>query len=589
MAVLLFALLFPAGGPTAFSQAPDLAPGDWESRFQLSLRRVLEGGPPRYETDFVLADAIPLHMRRFTNYSGDLSGRYIDALSASAGLEGQPFPILENVLGRLLVLQQPDGHFGKPLSATGVADDDMAMMWGNGRLMVGLLEYYRLTRSPATLAAARRIGDFLLAAAPVFNSEPVRTSFSEGKFAVGYICWTQHIEGLVGLFRESGHQPYLELARQMAERTRREPFQHSHGFLTSLRGILELYRVTSEPVYLEQVEREWRGIIESGNRLASGAIPERLDDPHHRTEGCSEADWLRLNLELWDLTRDPRYLDEAELVLFNEFAFNQFATGDFGHHEFFPSRHSEFRPALSPLGYGAQSARAWWCCTPHGLRTFPEIFRRALRLHDSTLSVDLPTDGRVRSPGYEIRATSSLTRDGSVRIHVHRAAAPITALDVRTPGWAAGVRVQAGGRELNGNIVGGRMRFPILASEGSELTVTWLPATRRLVRETPGGTFLAFQHGPWLLAVDELASPFFFDEPYTDNRILVPASGDFRLEQASAGDLTMPSMPAASFWLPYRPGGYPQKVERALLHPLADRTWISGPGAWVFWFQTAQP
>jgi len=41
--------------------------------------------------------------------------------------------------------------------------------------------------------------------------------------------------------------------------------------------------------------------------------PERLlEDKYERDEGCAEADWLRLNLSLWRLTGQDRYLDAAE-------------------------------------------------------------------------------------------------------------------------------------------------------------------------------------------------------------------------------------------------------------------------------------
>ena len=65
------------------------------------------------------------------------------------------------------------------------------------------------------------------------------------------------------LYRVTGVARYRELAQQMAARVARHPAQHSHGFLSSLRGIVELYKVTGDQTYLEQAEREWKGIRES--------------------------------------------------------------------------------------------------------------------------------------------------------------------------------------------------------------------------------------------------------------------------------------------------------------------------------------
>lgn len=119
-----------------------------------------------------------------------------------------------------------------------------------------MLEHYRETPRPEVLQAARALGDFLIAVAPRFNDAAVEQTYSKGKFAVGYVCWTQNIEGLVALSRETKDRRYLELATRIAERTRRHPSQHSHGFLTSLRGILDLHLATGKQHYLDQVERE---------------------------------------------------------------------------------------------------------------------------------------------------------------------------------------------------------------------------------------------------------------------------------------------------------------------------------------------
>ena len=56
-------------------------------------------------------------------------------------------------------------------------DSDMATLWGNGRMLIGLLEYYGLTHRADALAAARKLGDFYVSAGPRFNSEQVRAAY----------------------------------------------------------------------------------------------------------------------------------------------------------------------------------------------------------------------------------------------------------------------------------------------------------------------------------------------------------------------------------------------------------------------------
>ena len=62
----------------------------------------------------------------------------------------------------------------------------MAVMWGNGRMLVGLLESYEATHDAKVLESARRLGDWLVAMAPLMNSAETLKLFNDGKAAVGY-------------------------------------------------------------------------------------------------------------------------------------------------------------------------------------------------------------------------------------------------------------------------------------------------------------------------------------------------------------------------------------------------------------------
>jgi DUF1680 family protein len=530
---------------------PGLA-GDWSARFDLTLHRVLQGGPPHFDDDFVVADAVPENTRRFTNFSGDVSGRYIGALSAAARHAGASFPELDRIVAKTLQLQKPDGHFGAPMSGNKVANDDMAMLWGNGRILIGLLEYHALSPHPEVLAAARRLGDFLVKQAPRLNSEDVRREYNGEKFAVGYICWTSNLEGLVELYRVTRDGRYLALAREIASRTDRHPSQHSHGFLSTVRGIVQLHRVTGEPAYLEQAKREWQGVIASGNVLLHGAVPEMFAPAVKRDEGCSEADWLRLSLELWQLTRDPECLRQAELTLFNEFAFNQFHTGDFGHH------------VLAADGIAPDFAHAWWCCTFHGLRALAALFDYGFHQSGGALVYDLPVDSRGEVPGLELRAESALERDGTVLVTVLRSDGAPHALLVRVPEWASEVK--------------GANPAPRLWKTGETVTLTYVLRTREVKQDGRTAIF----RGPWLLAVDEHASPGFFDEPYPENKVQWPAEPVKGAvpPTPSSGDF---SVPFAHLQIRYLPGGYPVQPGIALLRPMAEYTGGPDSNRLVFW------
>ncbi len=578
-----------AGPLLLFGLLGQLQAGDLTERFELTLERVLRGGPPAYTRELLLADVIPEDIRRFTNFSGDLSGRYVGALALASLHKGEAHGGLGTLVNEILGHQKPDGHFGDPMGLTEVADDDMARLWGNGRMLIGLLEYYRADRRPEVLEAARRIGDFLVSVAPRFNTRSVRRFFTEGRFATGYVCWTQNVEGLVELYRQTSDDRFLELARQLANRTSRHPSQHSHGFLSTLRGILELARATGDQRFLDQVEREWKGIVDSENLLVQGAIPEAFAPSIERDEGCSQADWLRLNLELWHETGASRYLEQAERTLFNEFFLNQFASGDFGHIR------------LRDTGVGAETARAWWCCTLHGLRAFPAVFDSVFRSDGEKLFYELPLDGEGSLEGLRVVAGSSLEQDGSIRLKIAASDGSRRTISIRVPKWVSKLEaqvppnVEVAGPQA-GPRAGPKRRYLSLTgvwTTGDEVVLDYRFRTR--LEPRPGHSdYAAVFHGPWLLAVDEASSPYFFDEPYLHNRVELSNLEDgSKAEQLPAG--VPVSTPAANFTVPvarrdieWIPAGYQDQRQHAMLRPVAERTASVRPARWEFWFRTQE-
>lgn len=550
-------------------------------RYRLAIDRVRGKGIPEYSRKLVLADAIPEAGRRFTEFSGDVSGRYIGALASVAADRKEEIPELRPLVAELCRLQKPQGYFGASFPAEGVSKQDMALLWGNGRLLIGLLEYARQSHDAQALATAKKLGDFVVRIAPELNSEKTRAQFESGAFAMGYICWTQIIEGLVELHRVTGTQQYRTVAEEMARRTERRPSEHSHGFLTSLRGVVDLYEASGDRTHLERAEREWRGVIDSGNLLTPGSIPEAWKPKAHRTEGCAEADWLRLSLRLWGLTGKHEYLEQAERTLFNEFAMNQFDTGDFGHRVV--SRTG------SPLGgtdEGGGTARAWWCCTLHGLRAFRDVRAHVFRAQGDRLSYDLPIEGTGEAGGCRFVAESALESAALVRMSVQAAGMKTVPLMVRKPAWAQAVRVTVNGAPLTAEIHDSYHIFSRTWKVGDRVEIRY--DMRPRMERVDGEARVTLWHGPWLLGIDEMRNPNFFDEPMNSNRLTVPLlpDGSAGLQKEGAPTTGPFSVAQARYRVSYLPGGYPMSPGTAMLSPVAEQTGFRST-AWEYTFQLA--
>jgi DUF1680 family protein len=549
-------LASPPDAPDAGQSNRHLLPtGSQRERFELTLNRVLHGDSPAYTDQFILADVRPIAERRFTEYSGDISGRYIGALASSARIFAIEAPGLDALVDEVIVSQKPDGYFGSAFHYDKPTDTDMALLWGNGRLLVGLLEYYQLRQAKPVLAACARIGDFLVRVGPLMLSKEIRDAFGAQHFASSYICWTQQTEGLARLYRATKDGRYRKLAEDTAAVIERRPGDHVHGYLTSLRGVVALYEETEDPRLLRQCEEAWRDIDESRDLLITGGVPEGWSPNNHRTEGCAEADWVRLNLVLGKATGNRKYLAMAERAIFNEFAFNQYETGDFGHRVY------------TETGLPAGGAvRAWWCCTLHGLRCFPAIQESVFRSTEDGLRYELPLDGRIEANPLAAVAESDLAKDGRVRITVRATGNGPSTIEIRKPEWADTVKIQLNGAQCEFREANQILSLNRAWVEGDVIELKY----ELKLKSTPRGEKrVVFSFGPWLLGASDGDNFSYFNELTTQNKLLgggEPTS-ETRVKKSAAF-----SVPVAATSFPCAQAEYPDQPAKVELRAIAEQT-----------------
>ena len=556
--------------PDAESNPSDVRSGDEpiRARYELTLRRALTGTSPAYTEDFLLADVRTTPGRRFTEYSGDLSGRYIGALATAARVYKSAVPGLDPLVEKVVALQKPDGYFGDGFHYDHLTDLDLALLWGNGRLLVGLIEYYRYRPAAPVLEAARRLGDFLVRIAPLMLSKETRDAFGAAHFASSYICWMQQTEGLANLYIVTKDARYKTLAEDIAAVTERRPGDHVHGYLTALRGIMDLFQATGNAGLLKQCENAWQDIVQSPDLLVTGGVPEGWSPNKHRTEGCAEADWVRFNLQLWTATANPKYLSLAEKATFNEFSFNQFSSGDYGHRE------------LSDTGFqGDGAVRAWWCCTLHGLRCFPDLQTAAFRNDDRGISYDLPIDGWLETSQLSAKATSSLAQNGVITITISCREQTPGKLRIRKPDWPTALTIKINNAPAQRALEGEYAILDRTWRSGDSVSVAYDMAFHS---EPNGEGRVAFFHGPWLLGASAADNPEYFSDLTRDNRCLPASNHPISGAQNPPRAFTVP---IAATRLRYIPAEFPESQESVILRAVAEQTGQL-PTSWELRFAT---
>ncbi len=527
-----------AAPAVAAPTAPGTRPaGDLARRIDLTARRLTQSGIPAYTEDFVLADVTLDTRRRFWNFSGDLSGRWVEALAVLPPAGRSPAD-LAPLVAKLLAQQKPDGRFGRTdlaFTAAETGNEHMALLWGNGRLLVGLMAYWQASRDAAVLAAARRLAGFLLAVREATKAPEVMARV-EGQGAFGFICFTQLAEGLAMLTQATGDGSYAAAAREIVPLLQPRGVQHSHGYLSTLRGAALLHearRATPRcsPSRSASTASSWdrattrstagswstsAGATPRTRRRSPPRRPPRASFP--RNEGCGLADFVRLSLQLHRATGRVEYLERAERCLVNGFAHNQFANGDFGSRVFFDQG---IQPSPSV-------DRAWWCCTMHGYRAFRDVLDHAVVERDGTVAVQLfeDVDFRGRKAGlqratYAPRAHRARSRAGSRAPWPYASRPGPTA--PRSRGTGSLTRPRRDGRLP-------ATRGPLRRGRPDRGAACPAPAPRHPKGEEiplgrpghPSPCGAALYCGPWLVVADEQIDPVFFGEPWPGNVVTLP-------------------------------------------------------------------
>ena len=584
MITLMVTLCF--SGTTGSEPLPFTPEGELKARIQALWDRYADPKAiPAFTDDFILADVMlsPSYPRRFDEYSGDLSGRFIGA--AALLPDDRLSRRLPDLVARVLTYQHDDGCFGNPALAftlEAIGPEHMALLWGNGRLLTGLMEYYAASHDERVLPAARKLGDFLVGVHAAC-ARPEVAERLKGQGASGFICFTQLIEPLVLLGQATGDSRYLETARQIVPLLEPRGTQHSHGYLTTLRGDMMLTEVTGDPAFAEKARSLYDDLVASDDYTINGGVHEYFGHKGDRDEGCSEADFLRLSLQLWHYTHQVGYLEKAERCLLNIFFAGQFETGDFGHRRYDANG---YIPAPGP-------GRAWWCCTMHCHRALAEVLRNIVtgEPEENALRVNLFLEGSWKQGNRAITISRPRLRDRKaplLRVAIQQADPTGTRLWLRHPSWLTAPELRLNGETTVPEEKGGYWKLAVHTGDRIELDGAYAlrlvgadgqPVTSEQLTGKP--VKAALYYGPWLLGVDEAYDTYFLGEPWRENVLFFPEKPEPSTKDHPDPDTL--AVPDAHLSVSYRHGGFPDPgtvilrpvSEQARHRQMADLFWLN--------------
>ena len=294
------------------------------------------------------------------------------------------------------------------------------------------------------------------------NAELVARDFGPGKLqkAPGH----QEIElGLVKLYRATGERRWLDLAKFFLDvRGYGEPYSQNHQKIQDQRvavghavrlgymfaGAADVAALTGTTEYHPAMKAVWEDIVGSQLYLTGGVgatgsnegFGGAYDLPNYSAycETCSSIAFFWWTQRLFQLTGDSRYLDVAELTLYNALNAGLSLSGD---RFFYPN----------PLESRKNVERTEWfacaCCPPNLTRFFAALpgFFYAKKGNDlfvtqfaASRTRFVNTNSKGQKVDIDLRQETNFPWDGRVKIFVDPAKPNTFALKIRIPGWAKG-------------------------------------------------------------------------------------------------------------------------------------------------------
>jgi len=423
---------------------------------------------------------------------------------------------LDSVATALIATQEPDGYLGTyvPEKRFGLYDGADWDVWSHKYNLIGLLTYYRYTGNQPALAAARKIGDLLIA------TFPAKRSILAAGTHLGMAA-TSTLGPVVDLYRLTGDVRYLEFAHYIVRsyeeaggpdvvRSLLAPggtVDHTangkaYEMLSNLVGLGELYQVTGDARFLQAVEHAWTDVTR--NRLyltGTASIRELFGADHelpngeeaHLGETCVTTTWIQVNALLLAQTGEAKYADEIERSLYNQLTAAQNPHGD----------DWCYYTALEGVKHYDKGITCCHSSGPRGLALAPTV--AYLAGSDEICVNTLETSSAHFDRGgqmVEIRQESGFPFDGKSTLTIRTSGPVRFALKIRVPAWAAPLR--AG--EASGPA--GWLTLPARDWRDGDQVALAFNLTARVIRgEYTNFSRIAYAWGPFVLALDQALNP----------------------------------------------------------------------------------
>jgi len=433
--------------------------------------------------------------------------------------------VLEYAVAQLIATQTPDGYIGNYKQENHLEQWDI---WGRKYCMLGLLDYYELTKDKASLEATIKLTDHLIKEINDRDGIIVNKGNYRGMAA------SSVLGAIVRLYSITANKKYLSFAEEIVRQwetpggprliskanvdvSKRFPKpknwyswdqgQKAYEMMSCYEGLLDLYRITGKEEYKNAVIATWDNIFQNEINIAgSGASEEmwfggrelQVLPVKHFQETCVTVTWIKLTQELLRLTGEAKYANAIEQSYYNALMAALNADG---------SGWAKYTPLNGRrLPGSGQCGMELNCCIASGPRGQFTLPLTAVMSMMDGISVNFYVNGayRLRTPGRKTVVVTQQTAypaSGNIRIQVEMEMPEEMTIRLRIPVWSNRNSVKINGDEV-GEITPGA--YAIIKRKWSSKDTISMQLDMKGRVQTAGTphTFAAIVRGPIVLARD---------------------------------------------------------------------------------------
>lgn len=432
--------------------------------------------------------------------------------------------LMDDMVQKYIACQMPDGYLGTYLLKDRWTEWDV---WAHKYAIIGLLNYYSVTGSKPALETAEKAADLICR---TFGDEKgkrdLMTAGEHNGLAPGSI-----LEPMVDLYRYTGNKRYLDFCKYIFRAyeqptgpkiiSRLEKYgdvtkvgdAKAYEMLSCFLGILKYYKLTGEDKYLKLSQTAWADI--TAHRLyitgtssdheifvAPGIL--KAGNDNRMGEGCVTVTWIQFNLQLLQITGNPKYAEELERSVYNHLlAAENPQTGCVSYYTALQGA----KPYRCDQGFS--------CClssVPRGISLIPEMMGGKINNVFTVLMYEtgVATENIMANDNAKIKlnikAVTQFPLDGKVDFIVSPSKAAVFTLNFRVPGWAENFTAKVGDQKYYGK-KGHLLSINRKWNAGEHISISFdMP-----LQVIPGGVSypnsVAFKRGPQILAVDQGLNP----------------------------------------------------------------------------------